>query len=130
MLNNVLSFVILLISLTTIAQVPAVDWVYTFGGKATEAIIASDMDSQGNIINVGVFRDTTDFDQGPGVDQRISFPGKVQMFIQKIDAQGNHLWVRTFGGNGLSLFSTVHSVDDQCINCLDLIGMRCVVVRN
>ncbi len=99
------------------AQIPAVDWIYTFGGKATEAIIASDMDSQGNIINVGVFRDTTDFDQGPGVDQRISFPGKVQMFIQKIDAQGNHMWVKTFGSNGLSSLNNVKVASDGSIYC-------------
>lgn len=117
MFKNLLLVAILFTGLVGNSQIPAVDWIYTFGGKATEAIIASDMDSQGNILNVGVFRDTTDFDQGPGVDQRISYPGKVQMFIQKIDAQGNHLWVKTFGGDALSAIIHIKIANDGSIYC-------------
>lgn len=64
MLKNLLFISILLPGVTLTAQIPAVEWIYTFGSRADEAIVASDIAIEGKIIKVDVLRNITDFDQG------------------------------------------------------------------
>ncbi len=78
------------------ARVPALQWDYAVGGSSHDVIIDSELDKAGNIINVGVYQDTVDFIQGPGVDQRIATSGIYAGFIQKLDEQGNQVWLHTF----------------------------------
>ncbi len=54
-------------------------------------------DANGNIYTTGAFGGTVDFDPGPDV-QNFTAIGVIDIFIQKLDADGNFLWIRQMGG--------------------------------
>jgi hypothetical protein len=56
-------------------------------------------DIAGNIYTTGFFDSTVDFDPGPGTSQ-MSPIGVWDIFITKIDASGNLVWAKQFGGAG------------------------------
>jgi YD repeat-containing protein/probable HAF family extracellular repeat protein len=51
-----------------------------------------DLDGSGNIYLTGDFGLTVDFDPGPGV-QSVTTVGEFNGFVQKLDSEGNFLWV-------------------------------------
>ncbi len=53
-------------------------------------------DQQGNIYCTGGFRDTVDFDPGPGINYAVS-PGGYDAFVSKYDNSGSFQWVKHFG---------------------------------
>jgi hypothetical protein len=55
------------------------------------------VDKRGNIHVIGNFKDTVDFDPGPGVTKLIS-TGSEDLFIQKIDSAGDLVWVKSISG--------------------------------
>jgi len=57
------------------------------------------LDSAGHIYITGEFRDTADFDPGPG-DQSILSNGVEDVFLCKFDDDGNFLWACGWGGSG------------------------------
>lgn len=72
-------------------------WAKSYGGETPEGALAVTVDPSGNIISTGIFRGTADFDPGTGTAIRTSL-GDWDVFIQKLDSDGNFLWVKTFGG--------------------------------
>lgn len=73
-------------------------WANTIGGSGH--VWGEDMviDGLGNLYLTGHFGGTPDFDPGPGISN-ISVVGGYDLFVQKIDSNGNMLWIRTIGGN-------------------------------
>lgn len=72
-------------------------WAKSYGGETPEEAFAVTVDPLGNIISTGNFRGTVDFDPGTGTTIATSL-GDWDVFIQKLDASGNFLWAKTFGG--------------------------------
>ena len=72
-------------------------WAKSYGGETAEEAFAVTVDPLGNIISTGNFRGTVDFDPGTGTTIATSL-GDWDVFIQKLDASGNFLWAKTFGG--------------------------------
>ena len=70
----------------------------TFGGTGIDEIYATVVDSQGNVINTGLFHDTVDFDPGTGTFELTS-SGNEDIFIQKLSPDGQLLWAKQLGGN-------------------------------
>lgn len=73
-------------------------------GAANSAIrpLTIKTDAQNNIYTMGVFRDTVDFDPGAGIQQLttgVSSQGWdiMNIFISKLDVNGNHLWAKNMG---------------------------------
>lgn len=56
------------------------------------------IDQDENVYSCGYFRDTVDFDPGPGIFNLISFNILGDAFIQKFDSSGNLIWVRQLKG--------------------------------
>ncbi len=57
------------------------------------------INNQGYIFTVGVFRDSADFDPGPGIDiLRSAVAPAENVFVSKLDSNGNHVWARAMGG--------------------------------
>ncbi len=54
------------------------------------------VDSAGNIYTTGYFNGQVDFDPGPGV-KNISSQGGKDIFVQKLDSEGNFLWAKAIG---------------------------------
>jgi cysteine-rich repeat protein len=68
-------------------------WSRRFGGTSADVGLGIAVGSAGNVLLTGYFDGTADFGAGP-----ISSAGSLDIFAVKLDAQGQHLWSRRFGG--------------------------------
>ncbi|MBL4755801.1 MAG: T9SS type A sorting domain-containing protein [Flavobacteriales bacterium] len=74
-------------------------WANSVGGTDTDYPTAITLDDLGNIYTVGYFKDSVDFDPGVGI-QTLTSQGSNDMFIQKLDNNGNFIWAKIFGSTG------------------------------
>lgn len=81
------------------SQELTLSWISTFNGSAQEKIIAMNIDNSGNIYLSGYFSGDIDFDPGPDSLIYNSTNGQRELFILKMDASENVLWVKTLIGN-------------------------------
>jgi len=72
-------------------------WAKTFGGIDEDYGISIATDYYGDVYVSGFFWESPNFDPGTGVESYTS-NGDGDVFVEKLDANGNFLWVRTFGG--------------------------------
>jgi hypothetical protein len=72
-------------------------WVKQFGGTGNNPSESITVDSFGNVYTTGSFTDTVDFDPGP-TTFNLTPVGGIETFICKVDANGNFIWVKQFGG--------------------------------
>lgn len=56
------------------------------------------VDPSGNVYTTGYFSGTVDFDPGENTQQNITSAGIYDIYISKLDADGNFVWVKTIGG--------------------------------
>lgn len=75
------------------------DWVATSGGGGYDKGQSINVDVFGNVIITGYFEGTADFDPGPGILDLTSV-GDKDIFIQKLDPNGNLLWAKSVGSIG------------------------------
>ncbi len=75
-------------------------WGYTSGSAQGDELIESiEANQNGKIYTSGFFTNTVDFKPGPGSNS-ITVKGFRDIFVQKLDAQGNSEWVEPIGGPG------------------------------
>lgn len=74
-------------------------WAKSIGGSAVETGLDIEVDASGDIYIGGMFNGTPDFDPGAGVASLTSLGGN-DAYILKLDASGNFIWVKHFGGTG------------------------------
>jgi putative cell wall-binding protein len=72
-------------------------WARAFGGTGTDDSFGVAVDAAGNVHTTGSFEGTVDFDPGSGVSNLTS-AGDTDVFVSKLDADGNLVWARAFGG--------------------------------
>ncbi len=88
-------------------------WAKTFGGNGNDIGKSIDIDNNGNIILTGSFAGTVDFNPGNFVDNHIS-NGSLDIFVEKLDATGDFVWARTFGGSSEDVGNSVtHDYNDN-----------------
>lgn len=92
------TFTLSLICHLSIAQ-PTFEWAKTMGGTNQDRPSSLFVDNLGNIYSTGYFQGTVDFDPGVGV-VNLTSNGNSDIFIQKLDPNGNFLWVKQMGGTG------------------------------
>lgn len=89
------------LSLSVHAQTPVLDWAFSVESEGAPVGYTGNghhMALYGEYLYVvGTFAGTADFDPGPGVTQLTSY-GYFDIFIQKLDTNGNFIWVRQIGG--------------------------------
>lgn len=82
-------------------------WAKSFGGTGYDQGYSIKTDASNNVYITGYFQNTVDFNPGTGVDTLMSNGGS-DVFIQKLDAAGNYVWSKSFGGQfndvGKSMF--------------------------
>ena len=78
-------------------------WVKQIGGNLDDIGKSISIDQSGNILISGHFQGTADFDPGAKVFP-LSSVGSYDVFILKLDADGNFIWAKKIGGK----------LDDQC----------------
>lgn len=74
-------------------------WAVSYGGTGFDFGRKIAVDAAGNSYTTGSFRSTVDFDPGPGVTSVVSL-GLEDIYIEKLDPNGNLLWNRRVGGTG------------------------------
>ena len=81
-------------------------WAKHMGGSGLDDGNSITTDAAGNVYTTGQFAGTVDFDPGAGAFN-LSSAGNQDIFISKLDADGNFVWVKQLGGtlfdNGLSI---------------------------
>ncbi len=95
------SFLLFLSSENALTQSLVFDWVAAHNGTLNESSEAIELGANGDIYNVGHFNDTLDLDPSPAVFNIVS-PAEYDqdIFIQKLDNNGNFLWGKSIGGFG------------------------------
>ncbi|RLA18403.1 MAG: hypothetical protein DRQ62_13620 [Gammaproteobacteria bacterium] len=92
------TLVLLLIFMSTLhAQDPTLLWANQMGGPGADVGRSITTDTDGNVYTTGYFREIVDFDPGAGTTILTSV-GDYDIFIQKLDNNGNFIWVKQMGG--------------------------------
>ena len=73
-------------------------WARSFGSNVIDEALSIDVDSLGNVYSTGFFRNSADFDPGAGM-ATLTVAGTEDVFIWKLDSNGNFVWARQLGGS-------------------------------
>ena len=94
--RTLFAFCTLLVSIGVNAQ--TFEWAKSFGSSLADYGLSIALDASGNVYTTGYFQGTADFDPGAGTANRTSSGGR-DIWVQKLDASGNFIWARSFGGS-------------------------------
>ncbi|MFT5777682.1 MAG: hypothetical protein ACI837_000630 [Crocinitomicaceae bacterium] len=72
-------------------------WAKSVGGTEFQNATSLDIDALGNIYTTGSFRGTVDFDPN-GATFNLTSVGASDVYIQKLDNDGNLIWAKSSGG--------------------------------
>jgi len=86
-------------------------WAKSMGSTGYDMGTSITLDNQGNVYTTGSFQGRVDFDPGPDSSYLIA-TGNDDIFIQKLDANGNFLWARSMQGTGGSSGGESIAVDN------------------
>jgi hypothetical protein len=75
-------------------------WAKRMGGTDIDRGYSIAVDTSWNVYTTGYFEGTVDFDPGPGIFNLTS-AGSDDIFISKLDASGNFVWVKRMGGTSI-----------------------------
>jgi hypothetical protein len=89
-------------------------WANVLGGVSTDTPAKIATDNERNVITIGSYRATADFDPGPGLVEMTAVDLR-DIFISKLDANGNFLWSKSIGGVSLDTPSSVVVDEDRNI---------------
>lgn len=81
-------------------------WAKQFVATSFTDAIGGAIDSNNNLVTIGLFQDTVDFDPGPGT-YTLSSAGSNDVFISKLDSSGNLVWARQLGGISQDSISSI-----------------------
>jgi len=73
-------------------------WAKSMGNIDTDCAFSVVTDASGNVYVTGNFLGTVDFDPGPGI-HNLSAAGYTEIFILKLSASGNFIWVKQMMGS-------------------------------
>lgn len=76
-------------------------------------IWSSVVDGNGNVLNLGTLIDTADMDPGVGIFNLIGNQAGQNVFIQKLDSNGNFVWAKQIGGTQSIIKSRCIDVDNN-----------------
>lgn len=84
-------------------------WARQMGGSSeSDRGRSIAVDDSGNVYTAGIFYETADFDPGTGnAFLYAASPGWSDIFISKLNADGEHVWAKSIGGLGADDVSTI-----------------------
>ncbi|MBO9201917.1 MULTISPECIES: T9SS type A sorting domain-containing protein [Niastella] len=74
-------------------------WVKTIGGADTEEATGLGLDASGNVYVIGDFTGTVNFDPGSTNSTLSTAVNMYNIYVLKLDASGNFVWVKGMTGN-------------------------------
>lgn len=81
-------------------------WARRLGGTSSEVGSSIRIDSSGNVYTVGTFQDWVDFDPG-STTEMLQPDGLADVFISKLDINGNFVWAKRVGGVDMEVAKSV-----------------------
>ena len=81
-------------------------WAKNMGGTSGDRGYSISLDASGNVYTIGYFSDIADFDPGAG-SVNLTSAGSTDIFVSKLDASGNFVWVKRMGGIGVDLGNSI-----------------------
>ncbi|MBL7937009.1 MAG: hypothetical protein JNM51_14475, partial [Bacteroidia bacterium] len=81
-------------------------WAKSIGGISTDIAYAIAIDALGKIYTTGYYSGTVDFDPNAGTSNLTSVGGD-DVFVLKLDNNGNLIWTKSIGGSGLEYGKTL-----------------------
>lgn len=111
-----LLLIICLYNSTILAQ-PNLEWAnYNSGERYSDNFPTSiTNDKNGYLYTTGVFIDRVDFDPGVGVENITSYSSSWDVFIQKLDKDGNYIWTKRIGNSNWEYVYDIKSDDNSNI---------------
>lgn len=97
MKNIYIGLILSLFSTTNYAQVADLEWANALSGTDHSFGYSIITDEAGNVYTTGTFLGATDFDPSSD-DYFLTSNGNYDVFVQKMDAAGNLIWAKSFGG--------------------------------
>ena len=76
-------------------------WAKSLGGTLTVEAYGISVDLSGNVLTTGVFVNTLDVDPGAGVSTITSVANSGDIYISKLDINGNFVWGKGIGSTGV-----------------------------
>lgn len=73
-------------------------WVKRMGGAFADYGNSIVTDNLNNVYTTGTFKDLADFDPSPAIYTVTSNSNSDDIFVNKLDALGNFVWLKSFGG--------------------------------
>jgi hypothetical protein len=80
-------------------------WANSWGATNETRAVAVELDNQNQLLLTGVYSNSLDFDPSPLLDVHNAI--NKDLFIQKLDTAGHHLWVKTFSSSNDELVSSI-----------------------
>jgi hypothetical protein len=91
-------------------------WARRVGGLGYDIGTGVAFGPDGSVYTTGYFTTTTDFDPGPGVFELPAYLNHSSMFVLKLDAAGQFVWARGYGGpDGYADGRAVLTLDDGTV---------------
>ncbi|MCU0437541.1 MAG: SBBP repeat-containing protein [Raineya sp.] len=84
-------------------------WAKRIGGNNNDMSNSIAIDIWDNVYTTGSFRSTVDFDPGSGVSNLVSNGSSEDIFISKLDINGNFVWAKRIGGSSTDVGSSIIS---------------------
>ena len=93
-------------------------WARSMGGAEYDSASGISADTSGNVYTTGNFFGTVDFDPGPGTFNLTSSANEYDMFISKLDSDGNFVWAKATspGSSDICLDASGNVYTTGCFN--------------
>jgi hypothetical protein len=73
-------------------------WAVSMGGVEQDQGLGITIDASANVYVTGLYRMTVDFDPGPGIANLTTVNEFADIFVLKLDPDGNLVWAKSMGG--------------------------------
>ncbi len=93
---SLLYSILFITSIVSISQ--NIEWTKAIGGGSYDTGLSISIDNLGNVYTIGYYQGTSDFDPGEQ-SHNITAKGGQDIFISKLNANGDFLWAKSVGGS-------------------------------
>ncbi|MBO6515076.1 MAG: T9SS type A sorting domain-containing protein [Bacteroidia bacterium] len=97
-------------------------WVVNYYAWSIEEADDIAVDTNLNVYTIGHFASQMDVDPGPLANNLVSQKGSLDIFVQKLDSNGNFQWGKRFGGDTIERGHSIYVNPDQSIRCVAQFG--------
>ncbi|MCT4622444.1 MAG: SBBP repeat-containing protein, partial [Schleiferiaceae bacterium] len=95
------------------AQNSNLQWVHSLGRTSNDGGLSIVSDEFGNTYTLGFFHDSIDVDPDPNTKHILKSMGDIDLFVLKLDANGDFVWATRFGGTDEDYGDELVLIDDK-----------------